>query len=354
MGDVHPSGLRSVHVHDFNSNDPRVWYEWNDLAHPLVEHPWIAPDANYFGATILELARLLGPQDASRLRVLIHWWHSVDAILPYTGEDVLVFTLEDGFARRPRYAHDAGLVAKTYGIRRVPDFFLGTSWKDVGPTVLQEVRAQIVRFPSAARSAIRTARRRKRARYVDIPLGTYLLSNVDYVPFESRRYDISFAGSTRNDGEENRRVLPRKTRVRRELLGQLESLALRRSDVSVSLKTFGVFGEARKHEHGYSEQMMQTRLAPCPRGGFKETYRLFEAAASGCVPITDPLPRRPIYEGCPAVVIRSWTELGALTEKLLSDPEALKRRHDASVAWWRERVSPQATARRIVQAMRTR
>ncbi|MGH2726929.1 MAG: hypothetical protein ACRDKS_08115, partial [Actinomycetota bacterium] len=175
MTDAHPSGLRSVHVHDFNSADPRVWLPWSDLAHPLVEHPWLPPDANYVGATILELARVLTPDEANRLRVLVHWWHTVEAILPHTGDDVLAFTLEDGFARRPRYAHDVGLVAKSYGIRRVPDLFLGTSskWKDLWPTILQEARAQMVSVPSAVRSVARTARLRRRARYVDIPLGTY-------------------------------------------------------------------------------------------------------------------------------------------------------------------------------------
>ncbi|MGH2725812.1 MAG: hypothetical protein ACRDKS_02430, partial [Actinomycetota bacterium] len=272
------------------------------------------------------------------------------------GDDVLVFTLEDGFARRPRYAHVVGLVAKSYGTRRVPDLFLGTSskWKDLLPTILQEARAQMVRFPSAVRSVARTARLRRRARYVDIPLGTYLLSEVEFVPFESRRYDISFAGSTRNDGQERRRVLPRKTRVRRELLAQLERLGRTRSDLHISLKTFGVFGEARKYEEGYSEQMMQTRLAPCPRGGFKETYRLFEAAASGCIPITDPLPRRTLYEGCPAVEVRSWTDLAPLAERLLADPAALRRRHEATLEWWKKRVSPAATAERIATALRAR
>lgn len=354
---MHPSGLRSVHVHDFNSWDPRAWVEWNDLAHPLVEHPWFPPDANYFGEVILELARLLGPEQASSLRVLIHWWHTVEAVPPFTGDDVLIFTLEDGFARRPRYAHDVGLVAKSYGIRRVPDLFLGTStrWKDLFPTILQELRAQLVRLPSALASAARTARRQRRARYVDIPLGTYLLAlDVDYVPFEERRTHVAFAGSTRNDGQERRRILPRKTRVRAEVLRQLERLASQRPDLDISLKTFGVFGQARQHEEGYSEKMMQTLLAPCPRGGFKETYRLFEAAACGCVPITDPLPRRPIYEGCPAVVVDSWTELADLIVDLLADPAALRARHEATLRWWRERVSPQATAARIAAALRTR
>jgi len=201
----------------------------------------------------------------------------------------------------------------------------------------------------------RTARRRRRARYVDIPLGTYLLSNeVPFVPFEERRYHVSFAGSTRNDGQERRRILPRKTRVRADVLRQLEGLARERPDLHISLKTFGVFGDARQHREGYSEQMMQTILAPCPRGGFKETYRLFEAVACGCVPITDPLPRRPLYEGCPAVVVRSWTELADLTVALLSDPSALRKRHEESMRWWREQVSPQATAARIAAALRTR
>ena len=96
---------------------------------------------------------------------------------------------------------------------------------------------------------------------------------------------------------------------------------------------------------------MQTRLAPCPRGGFRETYRLFEAAASGCVPITEPLPQRRYYEGCPAVQLLSWSLLPAAAFRLLADPEQLRNRQQAALEWWSKRCSPKATAMLVAEGI---
>ena len=344
--------FRAVLVHDFNSGNPRRWLEWHELAAPLREHPWLPPDSAYIGSTLLALAEALGPQ-APAFRVLVSWWFGSEPILPYVGDDVIVFCLGDGFARKPSYSHDVRLVAKTHGVTRRPSLSLGDppTWPALLPTLLQETRAQWIRLPAALRSMARTARRGRRATFVEIPLGTYLLSEVPFVSFDSRIYDISFAGSVRNDGEERRRVLPRKTRSRRRMMQTLEDLQADHPAIRVGIKAFDVFGQAREHEAGYSERMMQTRLAPCPRGGYLETYRLFEAAASGCVPIVEGLPHRPYYKDCPAIQIRSWTQLFRLAPSLLADRDQLRLRHEAVLKWWKTRCSAEATAARIAEAL---
>lgn len=353
MAIAHSGGYRCVLAHDFNSGDPRKWFEWTNLAEPLKEHPWLPPDSVYVGRTLLELSELLGTAEAARFRIMVAWWFGVEAILPHVGNDVIVLCLGDGLGRKPRYSHDVRLVAKTHGVTRRPYVPLGprSAWSATLPTLLQECRVQLIRLPAAGRSMLRTVVRRRRASFVEIPLGTYLLSDVPFVPFDGRAYDISFAGSMRTDGQERRRILPRKTRSRNEMIRRLEALKSERPDLRVALNLFKVFGEARSHEEGYSELMMQTRLALCPRGGYLETYRLFEAAASGCIPITETLPRREYYEGCPAVRVRSWLRLDELVTDLLADRAALQRLHETTLEWWRNQCSPRATARRIASAL---
>jgi hypothetical protein len=345
---THPSsgGFRSVDIYDFNRDDPHAWFAWRDLTQPVKEFPWIPRDAVYIGRCLLELAKILGAERAGRLRILVTWYWRVDPVLPHSGDDVIVFCLGDELARTPSYAHDVALVAKT-GVTRRPFVVVGrpATWGAVVPSVLQEFNAQLLRVPAAVRSVSRTIRRGRPPRFVEIPLAPWSPPDGPLVPFDERRFDISFAGSMTNEGE-RRPILPQKTRSRGQMLAVLEELRRERKDLAVELRTFDSFHQA-KHAEGYLDLMMQTRLMPCPRGGFRETYRHFEAAAAGCVPITEILPRREYYRGCPAVQLRSWSELPAAVDALMADRSSLRRRHHATLDWWQRECSPQATAARV-------
>ncbi|HJT37489.1 MAG TPA: hypothetical protein VJ818_03600, partial [Actinomycetota bacterium] len=326
MVDPTRAAFRSVHIYDFNQSDPHAWRPWIDLTDPVREHPWIPRDAVFIGKTLTSLAQTLGAARASGLRVLVTWFWGVDPVLPFTGDDVIVFCLGDELSRKPSYSHDVRLVAKTGGWTRRPSVSIG-SIADLGhvaPATLQELHAQLVRLRSAVSSGARTVRRGRRANYVEIPLAPWSFPSGRAKPMESRRYDVSFAGSMTNEGQDRRWVLSQKTRSRRKLLTKLERLKRDRHDIQVEIRTFDSFHDA-KHVEGYGDLLMETKLAPCPRGGFRETYRLFEAAASGCVPITETLPRRRYYEGCPAVQLRSWSELIPAVNRLLADPDGLRR-----------------------------
>ena len=351
MVDTTSGGFRSVHIYDFNRADPHAWLPWVDLSDPVGEHPWIPRDAEYIGRTLLALADILGPSRAANLRVLVAWFWGVEPKLPYTGDDVIVFCLGDELGRKPNYSHDVNLVAKTGGWTRRPFVALGPirSWGHVPAAVLQELRAQLLRLPSAVASMVRTIRHRRRPHFIEIPLAPWSFPTGRAAPLDARRYDLSFAGSMINEGR-RRWVLPQKTRSRRKLIAALEEIARERPDVRVEIRLFDSFHDAKLVE-GYEELMMQTRLAPCPRGGFRETYRLFEAAASGCVPITEPLPQRRYYEGCPAVQLLSWSLLPAAAFRLLADPEQLRNRQQAALEWWSKRCSPKATAMLVAEGI---
>jgi len=350
MTDAPSGGFRSVHIYDFNRDDPHAWFPWHDLAQPVDEFPWIPRDAVYIGRCLQEFARLLGSARAARYRILVTWYWRVDPLLPHVGDDVIVFCLGDELARTPPYAHDVALVAKT-GVTRRPFVTVGppATWGGVVPSLMQESRAQLLRVPTAARSFSRSVRRGHRARIVEIPLAPWSSPEGPMVPFDDRRYDVSFAGSMTNEGE-RRWILPQKTRSRRQLVDVMEGLKRDRPDIAVDVRTFDSFHQAKLAE-GYRELMMQTRLMPCPRGGFRETYRHFEAAAAGCVPITEILPRRAYYEGCPAVQLRSWSQLPSTIDALLADRASLRHRHEATLAWWENQCSPRATAARIAAGL---
>jgi hypothetical protein len=67
--------------------------------------------------------------------------------------------------------------------------------------------------------------------------------------------------------------------------------------------------------------------------------------------VTEPLPDFWFYRGSPAVVVRDWRALPELLDRLLSDPAEQQRRHERSLSWWRERLSPQAVGRYIADRL---
>ena len=347
-------GFRAVLLHDFRPENPESpWLGWNDLDEPLREHPWLPPDARYMAETICELSNALGHDRSAAVHVLVTWFYSFESVLPFSGDDVIVFCLGDESGRRPSYAHDVALVAKTNGVNRKPFIALGppATWRGIPAAIVQEAHGQIRLLPRSVRSLLRTIRLRRRPAIVEIPLGTFWLSPLPLVPIADRRYDLSFAGSMKNDAHQGARILPQKTRSRMQMIEAVERLRQRRPDVTASMRPLDVFSDVGDHRHDYSELMMQTRLALCPRGGARETYRVFEAAASGCVPITERLPKRDYYRGFPGVQLRTWSQLPRVAERLLGDANELRQRHEAALAWWRDEASPRATAARLARRL---
>jgi hypothetical protein len=98
----------------------------------------------------------------------------------------------------------------------------------------------------------------------------------------------------------------------------------------------------------YSARMMNARIVPCPRGNFDETYRLFEAAKSGCVIVSEPLPDRWYYRNAPVLELRSWSELPALLLSLDRDRERIRELAEATRRWWDDCICEQAVARYMV------
>lgn len=309
--------------------------------------PW--PECSYFGKMFAALDSRF--PNAALTFILTNQVNPKQAL---RGDDTVVVCIRDELCRMPSYSHAIRVLGKTYGIKRAPDIAVngGRSLTTFGAMSMQEIIVQVRRLPSVLASAVRTLRVMRRPVVVDVPLGTYLLSDVDFVPFDERPLDVSYAGSRFNrEVDAHRRVPTRKVRSRRELEGAIDQLARARSDVRLGSHIIDRFQEAAAHRDVYSRMLMDSRIALCPRGGSLETYRFFEAMSFGTIPITEQLPDRYFYTGSPAVRVRQWSELPGVLHRLLADPAALRARHEAVLRWWHERCSPVAVAERLAAAL---
>ena len=208
------------------------------------------------------------------------------------------------------------------------------------------------RTPSVLASRAQLLSLGRKPHILAVPLGTYLLEDVPFVPFEKRPYDVSYAGSTVNRSQEaHRRIPTKKARSRQELAVALHQLIVTHPRVRVGLHVIESFHDASADTLPYSELVMGSRITLCPRGGSLETYRFFEALRCGSVPVTERLPDAPYYTRAPAVQVRSWSKLPAVVDRLLVDPDALRSRHDAVRSWWAERCSPLAVAQQLLAAL---
>jgi hypothetical protein len=101
----------------------------------------------------------------------------------------------------------------------------------------------------------------------------------------------------------------------------------------------------------YCDSLLATKICLAPRGGSVETFRIFEGAAAGCVVITEPLPPAWFYSEFPRRELRSWAELPAAVEELLSQPAVMQALSDATRRWADEIVSPSAVGRWVAEQL---
>jgi hypothetical protein len=268
--------------------------------------------------------------------------------LPQYGEKVVAVVLGDEDSRVPRYADAVGAVFKCYGARP----FVG------GNPLRERSRLSALVLIQGCRRLLRhlpddvwVARRRLaggRLRPVDhIPLGYYNQLDLPTVDFDARATSLFFAGSLEQRCRS--RLSPRrylsmpKPVARQEMLEAVRLFERRRPDVPIKLRLTPTFdATSRADAEPYSRDLMNAKICLAPRGANVETFRFFEALRSGCVVITERLPSTRFYDGSPAVTIQRWRDLPDVLERLLDDKDALRERHELSLAWWRDRCSEAA------------
>ena len=290
-------------------------------------------DVDYFYGVAAHLDHLLGGRGLTFLLT----WH-LDAFTEPL-RDAVVVLIGDEKYQTPSYARHVRAVFKTGGTRpnpladnlRLPP---AVAWR----VLLRELRNSVL------------ARRRRVpgpcAPMFAIPMGVFGLREVEWMPFDERPTDVFFAGSI-EDGQ-GFTIRPRLA-ARRQMAAALEAARSQLPIARVDCTTSGPFANPQNmlDERAYSSRLMRSKIALCPRGNFDETFRLSEAAKSGCVAVTERLPARWYYRDAPAIELDSWRELPETLAWLLADPQALSVRAGATRRWWNERLSERGTAQLI-------
>jgi len=178
----------------------------------------------------------------------------------------------------------------------------------------------------------------------DIPLGPFALLDIDPPPIEQRPVDVLFVG-----GSAPGWTLRAKVVARRQMAASVAAARVALPQYRMETMT-GAFasGEGLGPE-AYTQSLADAKIALAPRGNFAETYRLFEAAKLGCVIVSEPLPSRWYYRGCPAVSIPEWSALPGVLSSLLNDPARLTQLSLRARQWWYSTVSEAAIAKFIAQ-----
>lgn len=294
----------------------------------------------YYYNLALELESALKDQGLTFLLT----WH-LDAFDEGLRDSIVLLLGEDKY-QTPSYSGAAKAIFKTLGIERNPwgsvvHMSPAVAWR----VALRDVRNSVLK---ARRSGLKG--HGSKVPMFELPIGYYGLREVTWIPFRERPTDVFFAGAIKST--RGFTVRP-KLAARRQMLVSLTSAREELPDLRVDCTTSGPFGnpEHMLDPEAYSRQLMSARIVLCPRGDVDETFRVAEAAKSGSVAIVERLPKRWYNYDSPAVQIDRWASLPTVLRALLSDSESLARRSEQMYRWWTERLSEQAAARFIVEAM---
>jgi hypothetical protein len=294
-------------------------------------------DLRFFHGLALELSRAFPDGGVTFLLT----WH-LDAF-DERFRDAVVVLIGDEKYQVPDYAPAVRAVFKTGGTTRNP---LRSTLR-LPPAIAWRVLLR------DARNALLARRRRSAGRpgMFEVPMGSFGLTDTPFVPFAERSVDVFFAGSI--EPTSGFTLRPRLA-ARRQMLEGLELTRRRLPRLRVDCTRSGPFANPGDMlgPAAYSARLMQAKIALCPRGNFDETFRLVEAAKSGCVAIVEQLPERWYNHDSPAIAIERWSALPEVVESLLADPEALAQRGDQMRRWWNECLSETAVADFIVRTLR--
>jgi hypothetical protein len=281
--------------------------------------------------------------------------HALDQLMPDAGmtflltwhldrfderlRDAVVLLIGDECYQTPSYASQVRAIFKTGGVKRnslAQTFHL--PWSVAWRNAMRDARNDL--------KALKRHIDRGRTPIYEIPLGYHTLVDVPEVPFDERPIDVFFAGSLAPAMKPELRpsIASRRQMMRAIDIAQV-AFSDRKMDCSLQPLT-------RKFAPAdYSRNLMNTKIVLCPRGNFDETFRFFEAARSGCVIITEPLPNRWYYEGAPVVQIRAWSELSAKLRELFADPARLSELSRRTQNWWEIKASEPAVAQYVASQL---
>ena len=103
----------------------------------------------------------------------------------------------------------------------------------------------------------------------------------------------------------------------------------------------------------YSQRLHNSKIAICPHGNVSvETFRFYEAARSGCVIVSPPLPSTDIYKNSNVVQVKNWhTDAGPVIMELVGDNDKLISIQRSIQDDWKNTLCEKAAANRILSKL---
>jgi len=275
--------------------------------------------------------------------------------LPAYGDNVIVLVVSDFFQRVPSFSRNVSAIFKVAGIYpRVNcsfsfDYLTALMWLRFFRSIAQNVKSRL---------AVMRSSKGRMATIFPIPIGDRDVWDLDPIPVLERTHDVSFLGSAVGTKLSKLSVTgilgTPKAWSRARMFETLKRYARMRPTSVITLQTTATFAASRGTGPGpFSELLADTKICVVPRGDVPETYRYFQGLRYGCVIIAEELPDEWFYRDGPAFILRRWDELPALLDRLLADPDLIKRKSEEGLAWWRDTVSEAALGRYIVRQVET-
>jgi hypothetical protein len=190
----------------------------------------------------------------------------------------------------------------------------------------------------------------------------------EFVQFEDREYDASFAGNFLSNRLDFYRYftflkwLP-PFQVKINFLKKIYFKALTKLKLFRSREFRGNFGNSRVFwsdgfakglpRGEYARIISETKIALCPKGFMStECYRLLETMRLGCVVVADELPPSRWYKNSPIIVTTNWLNIEKTVNDLLSSPERMLEIHKNMLMWWNNVCSDDAVASYLADEVR--
>jgi hypothetical protein len=176
---------------------------------------------------------------------------------------------------------------------------------------------------------------------IPVPLGTIVNLDIPYIPAENREIDIFFIGQKFScDG---------KTIGKPDRDEMWEAMTVLKNgnknlNIKVQLTEYFTLGLSRKE---YAECLANSKIALCPYGTNRETFRFSEAMKYGAVVASCELPHHWFYDNSPHIKLNNWFELDKIM-KVLNDKTLLNDFHKSHLNWWDTVLSEKAMAKFIV------
>ncbi len=297
-----------------------------------------ATDVRYFLRILQHLDQLL--PGAGTTFVLT--WH-MDAFHEVMKGAVIILVGDERY-QTPSYQSHVRSIFKTGGVRPNPvRDTLRLPWPIAWRALLRDARNGALLIERWLRQG---SPGKEVAPIGELPLGYFQLGDIDPPPLHERPVDAFFAGSLSVTGWSVRSSIA----ARKQMAGAVA--AAQRALPQYRIESLlGLASNKKLSPEAYTQALAHAKIALAPRGNFDETFRRFEAAKLGCVIVSDPLPPRWYYQGCPVVTLPRWSELAEVLKGLLADPAKLAERSRRTRQWWDSTLSEAAVANFIARRL---